>query len=143
LYGVYCPIVELFSAPGLKVPAADSGLFESCCASTRAIASLSTTLSIRISISTVLTGVLKSIFKELSGSERREAAATSITTEGVKVKLPRLLLSGALAFHRLQGYSNAKWLIGKSAATSPIPKSAGPRHPQIRLMLGGRRWLVS
>src|ERR1035438_7887276 len=51
-----------------------------------------------------LTGALQRIFKEILGFDRREVVATAETTEGEKVKLPRLLITDAPAFHGLRGY---------------------------------------
>jgi hypothetical protein len=46
------------------------------------------------------------------------------------VKLPRLLIADALAFHTLGEYSNQKaW--GGVALPSPVPKSQGPGAPQL------------
>jgi hypothetical protein len=43
-------------------------------------------------------------------SNRRQVRTTAITTEGEEVELPRLLITDALAFHALRGYSNRETL---------------------------------
>jgi hypothetical protein len=50
-----------------------------------------------------------------------------ITAESQEVKLPRLLVSDARAFHTSRAYSNSRRF--EEVLTSPVPKSEGPGAP--------------
>jgi hypothetical protein len=51
------------------------------------------------------------------------------TTEGEEVELPHLLITDALAFHVLRGYSGSEWDEALNVPTSPVPSREGPGAP--------------
>jgi len=52
------------------------------------------------------TDTFQRIFKKISGTNRREVAATTVTTEGEKVELARLLVADSLACHAYENTPN-------------------------------------
>src|ERR1035437_3057026 len=67
---------------------------------------------------------LQRIFKKLHRRDRRQVGPTAETTEGEEVKLPRLLITDALTFHTLRGYSN-RGQFGQRGASIPGPQKQG------------------
>jgi hypothetical protein len=77
------------------------------------------------------TSALQRIFKKLRGRDCRQVRATTITTEGEEVILPRPPIPDALAFHTLQGYSKCEFVGSEMAVLHPrSPKARDRGHPR-------------
>src|SRR5271170_5112691 len=75
---------------------------------------------------------LQRIFEEILGRSYSEVIATVETTEGEKVKVPRLLIADALAFHAPRGYSNFQSGCSGNWGHPPrSPKARDRGHPQL------------
>ena len=81
---------------------------------------------------------LQRIFKKLHGRDRRQVGTTAITTEGEEVELPSLLITDALAFHALRGYSNGNpsAVICESSIPGPQKRGTGGTLSVVGTIIG-------